>query len=273
MSAYRKVLEELMDSRRHPPLSHPPVDTNRGGALALIALCIEGGEKQNQHELKEHLTAIGSIIEQMAAKNKSHEENARERMKDDGRWMHLRNLWQQDYEKELETLRNDLERAVKFRDECVEFAAKQRSRVQEMGNTIRELEEENRALKEKHNSPPPSALDREWGFPTDEENDYEEEETIEQLREENQQLRFKMHSLDELISQCEPSIRYYLRGQNWRATLLRWQHACIEENDYEDAPKTIEQLREENKQLRLNRRSLENRISGCEPSVRDFLRG
>ena len=187
-------------------------------------------------------------------------------MKDDGRWMHLRNLWQQDYEKQLETLRNDLERAVKFRDECVEFAAKQRSRSVEMTNTIRELQEENRVLKEKHKSPPPSALDREWGFPTDEENDYEEEETIEQLREENQQLRFKMHSLDELISQCEPSIRYYLRGRNWRAPE-------DEENDYEDAPKTIEQLREENKQLRLNRRSLENRISGCELSVRDFLRG
>ena len=112
MSAYRKVLEELMDSRRHPPVPHAPVDTNRAGALALIALCIEGGEKQDQHELKERLTAIGSIIEQMAAKNKSLEEKARERMKDDGRWMHLRNLWQQDYEKELETLRNDLERAV-----------------------------------------------------------------------------------------------------------------------------------------------------------------
>ena len=212
MSAYRKVLEELMDSRRHPPVPHPPVDTNRAGALALIALCIEGGEKQDQHELKEHLTAIGSIIEQMAAKNKSLEEKARERMKDDGRWMHLRNLWQQNYEKELETLRNDLERAVKFRDECVEFAAKQRSRSEEMGNTIRELEEENRALKEKHNSPPPSALVRDWGFPTDEENDYEEEETIEELREKNKQLRFDMWCLEDRISQCEPSVRNFLRG-------------------------------------------------------------
>ena len=212
MSAYRKVLEELMDSRRHPPVPDLPVDTNRAGALALIALCIEGGEKQNQHELKEHLTAIGSIIEQMAAKNKSHEENARERMKDDGRWMHLRNLWQQDYEKELETLRNDLERAVKFRDECVEFAAKQRSRVQEMTNTIRELQEENRALKEKHKSPPPSPLDGEWGFPTDDENDYDEEETIEQLREENQQLWLNKRSLENRISGCEPSVRDFLFG-------------------------------------------------------------
>ena len=41
----------------------------------------------------------------------------------------------------------------------------------------------------------------------------------------------------------------------------------------EDARKTIEQLREENQQLRLDRRSLENRISGCEPSVIDYLRG
>ena len=211
MSAYRKVLEELMDSRRHPPVPHAPVDTNRAGTLALIALCIEGAEKQNQHELKEHLTAIGSIIEQMAAKNKSLEENARERMKDDGRWMHLRNLWQQDYEKELETLRNDLERAVKFRDECVKFAAKQRSRSEEMANTIRELQEENRALKEKHNSPPPSALVRDWGFPTDEENDYEEE-TIEELREKNKQLRFDMWCLEDRISQCEPSVRNFLRG-------------------------------------------------------------
>ena len=175
MSAYRKVLEELMDSRLHPPVPHPPVDTNRAGALALIALSIADGEKQDQHELKEHLTAIGSIIEQMAAKNKSLEEKARERMKDDGRWMHLRNLWQQDYEKQLETLRNELERAVKFRDECVEFAGKQRARVEEMANTIRELQEENRTLKEKHNSPPPSTLVRDWGFPTDEENDCEEE--------------------------------------------------------------------------------------------------
>ena len=212
MSAYRKVLEELMDSRRHPPVPHPPVDTNRAGALALIALCIEGGEKQDQHELKEHLTAIGSIIEQMVAKNKSHEEKARERMKDDGRWMHIRNLWQQDYEKELETLRNDLERAVKFRDECVEFAGKQRARVEEMANTIRELQEENRVLKEKHKSPPPSTLDREWGFPTDEENDYEEEETIEELREKNKQLRFDMWCLEDRISQCEPSVRNFLRG-------------------------------------------------------------
>jgi len=206
MSAYRKVLEELMDSRLHPPVPHPPVDTNRAGALALIALSIADGEKQDQHELKEHLTAIGSIIEQMAAKNNSLEEKARERMKDDGRWMHLRNLWQQDYEKQLETLRYELERAVKFRDECVEFAGKQRARVEEMANTIRELQEENRTLKEKHNSPPPSTLVRDWGFPTDEENDCEEEEkTIEQLR-------FDMWCLEDRISQCEPSVRDFLRG-------------------------------------------------------------
>ena len=99
-----------------------------------------------------------------------------------------------------------------------------------------------------------------------EENDWEEEDTIEELLEENQQLRLKMKSLEDLISQCEPSIRNYLRGRNWRAPE-------DEENDCEDAPKTIEQLREENQQLRLNRRSLENRISGCEPSVRDFLFG
>ena len=100
----------------------------------------------------------------------------------------------------------------------------------------------------------------------DEENNWEEEKSIEELREENQQLRLKMYSLEDLISQCEPSIRHYLRGRNWRAPE-------DEENDCEDAPKTIEQLREENQQLWLNKRSLENRISGCEPSVRDFLCG
>ena len=45
-----------------------------------------------------------------------------------------------------------------------------------------------------------------------------------------------------------------------------------EENNWEEG-KSIEELREENQQLRLNKRSLENRISGCEPSVRDFLFG
>ena len=101
----------------------------------------------------------------------------------------------------------------------------------------------------------------------DEENNWEEEEeTIEELREENQQLRLRMQSLDDLISQCEPSIRNYLRGRNWRVPE-------DEENDCEDAPKSIQQLWEENQQLRLNKRSLENRISQCEPSIRNFLFG
>ena len=96
--------------------------------------------------------------------------------------------------------------------------------------------------------------------------DPEEEETIEELQEENQQLRLNLWSLNDRISGCEPSLRDYLRGRNWRAPE-------DEKNDSEDAPKTIEQLREENQQLRLDKRSLETRISGCEPSVIDYLRG
>ena len=94
----------------------------------------------------------------------------------------------------------------------------------------------------------------------------EEEETIEELQEENQQLRLNLWCLNDRISGCEPSLRDYLRGRNWRAPE-------DEKNDSEDAPKTIEQLREENQQLRLDKRSLETRISGCEPSVIDYLRG
>ena len=137
-----------------------------------------------------------------------------------------------------------------------QLIAKQ-NEIKTMEKRIHDLEEENRSLREKHNSPPP---------PPHEENNWEEEETIEELREENQQLRLKMLSLEELISQCEPSIRDYLRGRNGQASE-------DEENDCEDAPKTIEQLREENQQLRLNMQSLEDRISGCEPCVRDFLFG
>ena len=96
--------------------------------------------------------------------------------------------------------------------------------------------------------------------------DPEEEETIEELQEENQQLRLNLWCLNDRISGCEPSLRDYLRGRNWRAPE-------DEKNDSEDAPKTIEQLREENQQLRLDKRSLETRISGCEPSVIDYLRG
>ena len=96
--------------------------------------------------------------------------------------------------------------------------------------------------------------------------DPEEEETIEELQEENQQLRLNLWSLNDRISGCEPSLRDYLRGGNWRPSE-------DEKNDCNDAPKTIEQLREENQQLRLDRRFLENRISGCEPSVIDYLRG
>lgn len=94
----------------------------------------------------------------------------------------------------------------------------------------------------------------------------DEEETIEELQEENQQLRENLLCLNDRISGCEPSLRDYLRGRNWRPPE-------DDKNDCEDAPKTIEQLREENQQLRLDRRSLENRISGCEPSVIDYLRG
>ena len=139
-----------------------------------------------------------------------------------------------------------------------QLVAKQ-NEIKTMEKRIQDLEEENRSLREKHNLPP---------LPPNEENDWEEdeEETIEELQEENQQLRLKKHSLEDLISQCEPSIRNYLCGRNWQAPE-------DEENDCEDAPKTIEQLREENQQLRLNLRSLENRISGCEPCVRDFLFG
>ena len=96
--------------------------------------------------------------------------------------------------------------------------------------------------------------------------DPEEEETIEELQEENQQLRLDLWCLNDRISGCEPSLRDYLRGRNWRAPE-------DEKNDSEDAPKTIEQLREENQQLRLDKRSLETRISGCEPYVIDYLRG
>lgn len=149
---------------------------------------------------------------------------------------------------------NRAEAGLEIKDE--QLVAKQ-NKIKTMEKRIQDLEEENRSLREKHNSPPP---------PPHEENDWEEEETIEELLEENQQLRLKKQSLEDLISQCEPSIRNYLRGRNWQAPE-------DEENDCEDAPKTIEQLREENQQLRLNRSSLENRISGCEPSVRDFLFG
>ena len=96
--------------------------------------------------------------------------------------------------------------------------------------------------------------------------DPEEEETIEELQEENQQLRLNLWCLNDRISGCEPSLRHYLRGRNWRAPE-------DEKNDSEDAPKTIEQLREENQQLRLNLWCLNDRISGCEPSVIDYLRG
>ena len=151
---------------------------------------------------------------------------------------------------------NTVEAVLTFKDE--QLVAKQ-NEIKTMEKRIQDLEEENRSLREKHNLPP---------LPPNEENDWEEdeEETIEELQEENQQLRLKKHSLEDLISQCEPSIRNYLCGRNWQASE-------DEENDCEDAPKTIEQLREENQQLRLNLHSLENRISGCEPCVRDFLFG
>jgi len=93
-----------------------------------------------------------------------------------------------------------------------------------------------------------------------------ENKTIDELQEENQQLRENLWCLNDRISGCEPSLRDYLRGGNWRPSE-------DEKNDCNDAPKTIEQLREENQQLRLDRRFLENRISGCEPSVIDYLRG
>ena len=83
--------------------------------------------------------------------------------------------------------------------------------------------------------------------------DPEEEETIEELQEENQQLRLNLWSLNDRISGCEPSLRDYLRGRNWQAP---------------EDEKTILRM-----QLRLDKRSLETRISGCEPSVIDYLRG
>ena len=58
--------------------------------------------------------------------------------------------------------------------------------------------------------------------------DPEEEETIEELQEENQQLRLNLWSLNDRISGCEPSLRDYLRGRNWQAPE-------DEKNDSEDA--------------------------------------
>lgn len=149
----------------------------------------------------------------------------------------------------------------------LQLVAKQ-NEIKTMEKIIQDLEEQNRSLREKHNLLPPPAHAQNWQTPDDKENDSQEDEkkTIEELQEENKQLRFNRVCMEDLISQCEPSVRNYLRGRNWRAPEDG-------ENDCEDVAKTIEQLREENQQLRLNRRSLENRISGCDPSVRNYLFG
>ena len=83
-----------------------------------------------------------------------------------------------------------------------QLLAKQ-NEIKTMEKRIHDLEEENRSLREKHNSPPP---------PPHEENNWEEEETIEELREENQQLRLNMQSLEDRISGCEPCVRDFLFG-------------------------------------------------------------
>ena len=82
---------------------------------------------------------------------------------------------------------------------------------------IQILEEENSFLKEKYNSPPPP---QDWDQISQRLEDLIsqcESSTIEELQEENQQLRLNLWSLNDRISGCEPSLRDYLRGRNWRA--------------------------------------------------------
>ena len=51
------------------------------------------------------------------------------------------------------------------------------------------------------------------------------------------------------------------------------QQLVAKQNEIKSMEKIIEELQEENQQLRLNLWSLNDRISGCEPSVIDYLRG
>lgn len=145
------------------------------------------------------------------------------------------------------------QRLTKFINYVADLLNSTPNDIKTLEKTILQLHQENLSLKETRNSPPHPT---EWGMAT---------ATIKQLREENRQLKFNRQCLEDRISKCEPSLRDYLRGRNWQAPE-------DEENDCEDAPKTIEQLLEENGRLRENIRSVEKRISGCEPSVSDFIR-